>query len=95
MSSGFASDADSVKTEDFESHFNNMMVNQGETSDPDMATNDPIHARVKQLLKATAKCEYIWTDRFDGDILCLISYTDYLLILFSSGKNGNVGTNSS
>ena len=58
MSTGLASDADSVKTEDFESNFNNLMVNQGgETSDPDTATNDPIHARVKQLLKATAKCK--------------------------------------
>ena len=59
MSSGFTSDADSVKTEDFESNFNNMMVNQGE-SDQDTVTNDPIHARVKQLLKATAKCKYLY-----------------------------------
>ena len=57
ISSGFTSDADSVRTEDFESHFNNMMVQPGE-SDQDGIINDPIHARVKQLLKATAKCKY-------------------------------------
>ena len=59
MSSGFTSDADSVRTEDFESHFNNMMVNPTGESDQDGVTNDPIHARVKQLLKATAKCKYL------------------------------------
>ena len=44
--------------------FQDMMVtrgNQPSDSDADTVSNDPIHAKVKELLKATAKCKFIQT----------------------------------
>ncbi|XP_053375093.1 trichohyalin-like isoform X6 [Mercenaria mercenaria] len=58
LTPGHVSDADSVRTEDFEHKFKDMMVNPGgkkEESDLESVSNDPIHTKVKQLLKATAK----------------------------------------
>ncbi|KAL4223886.1 hypothetical protein ACF0H5_017349 [Mactra antiquata] len=51
---GHASDADSVKTEDFENKFKEISVRKDE-SDLESVSNDPIHTKVKQLLKATSK----------------------------------------
>ncbi|XP_052800431.1 golgin subfamily A member 4-like isoform X5 [Mya arenaria] len=61
LTPGHGSDAESVRTEDFEHSFKEMLVpsvNQVEsdldTANTDLAS-DPIHSKVKQLLKATAK----------------------------------------
>ncbi|XP_052256598.1 myosin heavy chain, cardiac muscle isoform-like isoform X2 [Dreissena polymorpha] len=61
LTTGHISDADSVRTEDFEHSFKDMMVPTGNQTESDLDTantdggNDPIHSKVKQLLKATAK----------------------------------------
>ncbi|KAJ8312343.1 hypothetical protein KUTeg_009716 [Tegillarca granosa] len=52
----YTSDADSVRTEDFEIRFNNLLVKPGDISDSqgELTDNDPLHAKVKQILQVTA-----------------------------------------
>ncbi|KAK3587651.1 hypothetical protein CHS0354_032858 [Potamilus streckersoni] len=55
VGTGHTSDADSIRTEDFESRFHDMVVPQTGESDLDGQGEDPIHTRVKLLLQATEK----------------------------------------
>ncbi|XP_076106457.1 uncharacterized protein LOC143075075 isoform X7 [Mytilus galloprovincialis] len=48
----YVSDAESVRTEDFEFRFKDLIVNQMD-SETDVTDNDPLHAKVKEILQVT------------------------------------------
>ena len=48
----YVSDAESVRTEDFEFRFKDLIVNQMD-SETDFTDNDPLHAKVKEILQVT------------------------------------------
>ncbi|XP_021371725.1 myosin-3-like isoform X3 [Mizuhopecten yessoensis] len=51
---GYISDADSVRTEDFEVKFQELIFRPSADSETDHTDNDPLHAKVKEILKVTA-----------------------------------------
>ena len=53
----YISDADSIRTEDFEVKFHEIMFSDPPESDG-FTTDDPLHAKVKEILRVTAPCEY-------------------------------------
>jgi len=55
---GYVSDADSIKTEDFEVRFHDLIIKQPPESEGDTTDNDPLHDRVREILRATAPCKY-------------------------------------
>lgn len=52
----YVSDAESVRTEDFEFRFKDLIVNQMD-SETDVTDNDPLHAKVKEILQVTLPCK--------------------------------------
>lgn len=54
---GYVSDADSVRTEDFEGKFQELLIRPSGESEADLTDNDPLHAKVKDILKVTAPCK--------------------------------------
>ena len=52
----YVSDAESVRTEDFEFRFKDLIVNQMD-SETDFTDNDPLHAKVKEILQVTLPCK--------------------------------------
>ncbi|XP_060081296.1 DNA repair protein RAD50-like [Ylistrum balloti] len=65
---GNISDADSIKTEDFEVKFQELVFRPSAESETDHTENDPLHAKVKEILKVTAplmllKGQIKWLDR--------------------------------
>ncbi|XP_033747289.1 anucleate primary sterigmata protein B-like isoform X3 [Pecten maximus] len=65
---GNISDADSIKTEDFEVKFQELVFRPSADSETEHTDNDPLHAKVKEILKVTAplmllKGQIKWLDR--------------------------------
>lgn len=54
----YVSDAESVRTEDFEFRFKDLIVNQMD-SEADLTDTDPLHAKVKEILQVTLPCEFV------------------------------------